>query len=218
MKSLKNIAQIVLERRSRLTHVIMPGDLTAQLGSEGMQEALRRNWIEPDYDTGALKVNGNLGVVQEMEAILEKECEVCHKEKCECDGKPEEKQESQQEVKAPATVSPRSFAMGHSHRLHEFAAPGSGQPDPANAPAVAPQTQPLVPPQNRADINRSSEHMVGEDVVVAEEGKTYQGKVQSKNPDGTYVLSFGQNKPGVTRHYRKEEIQSVRPGDTQLVK
>ena len=54
--------------------------------------------------------------------------------------------------------------------------------------------------------------MVGEDVVVADEGKTFQAKIQKTNPDGTYVLSFGANKPvNQTRFFKREEMQKLTP-------
>jgi hypothetical protein len=48
---------------------------------------------------------------------------------------------------------------------------------------------------------------IGDEVVVAEEGKPFTAVVQSKNEDGTYVLSFGQEKPRAVRPYAKEELR-----------
>ena len=87
----------------------------------------------------------------------------------------------------------------------------SGQPE-RPAATIQPNPQPNV------DANRNEDAMVGEDVIVASEGKSYQAKIKSRNTDGTYELSFGVNRPPENRRYRKEEIQRVQPGDVQLVK
>lgn len=50
---------------------------------------------------------------------------------------------------------------------------------------------------------------IGDEVVIADEGKPYTGVVQSKNEDGTYVLSFGQDKPRSVRPYAREELRKT---------
>lgn len=58
----------------------------------------------------------------------------------------------------------------------------------------------------------SDEVNVGDQVVVAADGKSYTASVQSKNANGAYTLSFGKDKPSTTRpEYRREEMQLVRP-------
>lgn len=205
MKSTKLIAAKLLERRHRMTHIVLPGDLQAQIGEDGMQIALRNTWITPDYDSGSLMVNSNLGIVQEMERIAEGDCDICGKD-CKCKDKDtDEKTDSKkpwESMPATAPSQAHGLAVSHSQRNLYDMAFGSGQP----AVPAAPQVQPNI------DSNRrSTDHMVGEDVVVAEEGKSYQAKVKAKHPDGTYELSFGQNRPASVRNYRKEEIQGVQP-------
>lgn len=200
----KEIASTLLERRSRLTHIIMPGDILGQLGPEGVQEALRRTWLESGYDTGALKVTGNMGLIADMERIAELTegvCPRCNNTTCKCTPEP-----------SADVTNGRRFALEHSNRLNEIAAFGTGQTDKPVAP---------ITPASRPDIeaNRSEDHFVGEDVIIAEEGKAYPGKVQSKNSDGTYKLSFGPNRPiNSSRAYRKEEMQKVEPNDVRLVR
>jgi len=210
MRSLQNIAKVVLERRGRMTHVVLPADLQSKLGPDGMAEALRRRWVEADYDSGALRVNSNLGVVTEVERYANSKCEVCGEEKCKCDPDSDGKT-AKQEAQAPVQNASRDYAMHHSDRLHEFAAPGSGQPDPEQAPAAAPAAPapaatPTVPTEPRNPNDQDSEHAVGESVMVAEDGKQYTAVVKSKESDGTYTLSFGAQRPPVQRRYRKEEL------------
>lgn len=65
--------------------------------------------------------------------------------------------------------------------------------------AEAVSTQPVYPNREDADV--------GAEVVVAENGKTYTAAVKAKNPDGTYTLSFGGDKPtNTTRTYKREEL------------
>lgn len=70
MKSTREVAEAVLARRSSLSPVVMSGDLTAELGREGLQDALAHGWIVPDYDSGFLKVTNLLAKVQEMETVV----------------------------------------------------------------------------------------------------------------------------------------------------
>jgi hypothetical protein len=214
MTSLKKIAATLLERRHRMTHVVLPGDLISQLGSEGMQEALRRTWLVPDMMSGSLTVNCNLGIVAQMEDAAKELCEDCKKEPCECKPAVKESQMSAWETMPPLDKVSRAFVVQHAERLHEFAAPGSGQGD---RPAPAPTAQPTSIQPNSANAVRpmtatnapAPDHNVGDGVIVAEEGKTYAGRVKARSPDGTYEISFGSTRPTVERRYRKEEMQTL---------
>jgi hypothetical protein len=124
MTSLKKIAATLLERRHRMTHVVLPGDLISQLGSEGMQEALRRTWLVPDMMSGSLTVNCNLGIVAQMEDAAKELCEDCKKEPCECKPAVKESQMSAWETMPPLDKVSRAFVVQHAERLHEFCGPG----------------------------------------------------------------------------------------------
>jgi len=189
------LAHKLLQFRSS-TSLMMPGQLTAEIGSDALQDALQRAWLVPNMETGFLALTDNGTLLNEMRELAE--------------SVPTEA------AKAPQNES-RMAAMGHSMRMHEFSllgysgssdsggAPGSGQPE--RSPTTTTQPAPMTPSQP------TSEYAVGEDVIVASEGKAYQAKVQSKNNDGTYRLSFGPNKPTQgDRTYRKEEIQRVDRG------
>ena len=70
MKSTREVAQAVLARRSSLSPIIMSGDLTAELGREGLQDALAHGWVIPDYESGFLKVSNQMATIQEMETVV----------------------------------------------------------------------------------------------------------------------------------------------------
>jgi hypothetical protein len=67
--------------------------------------------------------------------------------------------------------------------------------------------------QTSEGLFESDETQIGDEVTVAEDGKPFTAVVKSKNPDGTYVLSFGSDKPRAERPYKQEEIR--KNGDTQ---
>jgi len=96
-----------------------------------------------------------------------------------------------------------SFGTGLAPDVNSSSAPGSGQPP---RPAVAKS------PMDRPNLRATSDYAPNEDVVVrvAEEGnKAYQAKVANQMGDGTYKLTFGPNKPAISRNFRREEIQRL---------
>lgn len=107
-------------------------------------------------------------------------------------------------------VNSRADALQEMARLAEFAAPGSGQPDPqASSQGVQPDPKaPRLTPKTNP-TGSSSDYTVGEDVVIAQEGKTFQAKVSARNQDGTYSLTFGGLRPASNRNYRREEISRI---------
>jgi|SRR5271157_1182408 len=181
---------------SSTTSLLLPGALTSAIGSEGVQEALSRNWIRPDTDTGFLVLTDQQSIINDMRELS---------------GKAEE-------APPPPTPQPssesRRAVLAHSHRLHEDFGIG-----PVGGDSGAPQTgqparpaQPNVMPTTPAPNKPGQDYIVGEDVLVADEGKSYQAKVQAANPDGTYKLSFGPNRPSQQdRMFRREELQKVQP-------
>jgi hypothetical protein len=176
----------------------VPGPLIAEIGSEALQDALTLGWLRPDMETGFLCLTDQQTQLQAMRELADAK-----------EAAPEPKQES----------SSRAFAMNHSTRFHEafgvgltsgssMSAPGSGQS--REVEPMSPQTPTSMPNKPNSD------YMVGEDVVVADEGKSYQAKVQQKNPDGTYRLSFGPNRPTQQdRMFRREEMQKIQASGQQ---
>lgn len=53
---------------------------------------------------------------------------------------------------------------------------------------------------------------IGDEVVVAENGQTFQGIVQSKAADGKMKISFGGQKPPQEREYDATEVKMVGKG------
>lgn len=109
----------------------------------------------------------------------------------------------------------RSFAMGHSRRSLSEAfgvglSSGSSLPAPGSGQTRQPGAMP--PPEQPNMGNPGQDYTVGEDVIIADEGKSYQAKVSSRNPDGTYKLTFGPNRPlNQERTFRREELQRIQP-------
>lgn len=187
---------------SSTTSLMVPGALIAEIGHDALREALNLGWLRPSSDTGLLMLTDEQTQLHEMRALA-----------------------AAPEAAAPAPQvksASRGFAMGHSGRLREWfgtgldngqsgGAPGSGQPQRGVAQMTTPPSQFAKPGQDYA---------VGEDVMIADEGKSYQAKVQSKNPDGTYKLSFGPNRPvKQDRMFRREEMQRItqqKPGEVKV--
>lgn len=191
---------------SSTTSLLLPGALTSAIGGEGVQEALNRNWIRPDTDTGFLVLTDQQSLINDMRELATKA----------------------EEAPPPPPPQPssesRQYAMRHAHRLHEdfgigpvggdSGAFGTGQPA-KPASSANPNVLPTTPAPNKP----GSDYMVGEDVMVADEGKSYQAKVQAANPDGTYKLSFGPNRPTQqNRMFRREELQKIQPEREGTVK
>lgn len=208
MKTPKQIAETLLQLRQRMSHVVLAGELQAKIGPEGVQEALRRTWLCADMDFGNLAITGNLSVLSEMEDLANSECADCKKTECECDGAEKPKKDLKPWEKKPTDES-RRICLAHGQRtLNEWSAPGSGQPDPAvrsATPAPAPPAPPApAAPAPAAPVGE--EPAVGEDVMVAENGQQYSATIRSREPDGTYTLTFGGTRPTTERRYRKEEL------------
>lgn len=201
------LAKKILEFRNAVG-LLLPGNLVSQLGEDGLREALRRTWLEADTETGFLKISGRQAMIEEMLQESCGECQNCKKDPCEC---------CERCGHHPCTCETvanesRNLVTEHTkRRLYEYVnppGPGSGQPERGTGQIVQPQI----------DKTRSEEPVIGEDVVIADEGKSYQAKVASRNPDGSYKLSFGPNRPARERTFRKEEIQRVQPGDVSVSK
>ncbi len=180
---------------------MVPGQLCAELGEEAMRDALDRGWIEPNHDTGYLQLSEQAGRLQEMTHLAECVCEKCHKEPCECDKKEEAQQES----------SARGFIVQHAHRHESTYGLGANAPTSGAIGSGQPSRTPEQPQRQPMSANPQQDYMVGEDVVIADEGKSYQAKIAAKNQDGTYKLTFGPNRPVTQeRAYRREELQRIK--------
>jgi len=192
----QQIAKVLLDRRS-LNPVVMQGELNAKLGSDGMAEALRLRWVQPDYDTGHLQITNHQSTVNELRKLAQESA----------DPGP---------GRLPATGS-HDAAVSHSNRrLNEIASPATGKPAPSIAAEQPPAqpSSPTPPPPTAPGAPKEGQATIGDNVMVAEDGKTYQGKVQSLKPNGSYVVSFGNEKPIRPRDYKQEEVRLVQKAAT----
>lgn len=184
------------------TSLIAPGALIADLGADAVQDAISRGWLRPDLDTGNyLTVTNQQSQINEMRELA---------------SKPENKAQVQQE-----SVS-RSFVLSHSGRnLAEAFGVGMTSGASVSAPGSGQTRMPgtMQPPEQPGMGTPGQDYTVGEDVVIADEGKSYQAKISTKNPDGTYKLTFGPNRPlNQERAFRREEMQRIQPEREGTVK
>jgi hypothetical protein len=140
-KTKPEIAKAILERRNRMTHVIMPGEINAEIGPDGVREALDQRWLVPDTDSGFLCATNDLGKIEEMRALANM--------------KPEEYKV--EPILVPESHDATLLHTKRQRRINEIAAPMTGgqspgltavaQPNAAGAAAPAPSaTSPTPPP------------------------------------------------------------------------
>jgi hypothetical protein len=204
----KQLASKILQYRTS-SSLIVPGTLFVQIGSDAMKEALDRRWVEPDMDTGYLRLASSQSKIEEMQALAEGKCDNCKCDPCECCEKC-----GKHPCACPKSedLSTRNLMTAHTNRhvLEYTSPPGYASGQGERGAAVTPiNPQPLSAP-------RAVDPVIGEDVIIADEGKSYQAKIASKNQDGTFKLSFGPNRPAKDRFYRKEEFQRADPGNVQV--
>lgn len=189
-KTKPEIAKAILERRNRMTHVILPGEITAEIGPDGVAEALKQRWLVPDVEEGYLCVSRDLGVIAEMRKLAEM--------------KPE-----QYAPEALPVAESHDLAIGHTkRRLNEVAAPMTGAPSPGLASTGQPQApQAPQPPQGVP----GSDMPVGTKVTVARQGRSSSGVIEKLLPDGRFQVGFPEGeRPTGDPIFSKEEV-SVMP-------
>jgi hypothetical protein len=191
MKTTQEIAQTILDRRNRMNPVIMNGEMIASLGAEGMQEALQRRWLVPDTETGHLQVSNDLASVEELRTAA---------------GTPAPKQ-----VESVVVDETHNIALSHAHRnIDELLAPGTGHDNSAPfRPRIpnSPVASPAAPAAPAAAPGAAPAAGIGDEVLVAEGGKTYTGTIGAVGNDGKFKLTFGMEKPPVTRDYGQNEFK-----------
>lgn len=210
MKTLKEIATIILERRQRMNPTVMQGEMNAVLGEDGLGEAIARRWLVPNYESGYLQISPSGSIVEEMQALaaMPDPAPVV-------DNLSESRNLCQQHaIRGRAEIGEATF-------LSEIAAPATGRPSPGfvqaaapgtpTSPAPAPASPAAAPPPNSpSGAAAAANNAVGEDVAVVQGGKTYQGKVASVN-NGKYRLSFAGPERPQDREYASNEINRVQP-------
>lgn len=210
------IAKVILERRARMTHVIIPGEINSVIGADGVSEALRDRWLVPDTDSGYLCVTNEPHKVQEMIELA--------------GSKPEDALKA-----APILVTDsHDISLAHTKRRHlvqEIAAPGTGQPSPGLSsiaepqppmnpaqPPVAGTAAPVAPAAPAAPIAAGGGGggapglAVGSAVTVARQGVAANGVIEKLLPDGRYSIGYGadvRSKPPGDNVFSKDEMTLV---------
>jgi hypothetical protein len=106
-----------------------------------------------------------------------------------------------------------SSSAGPAAQLRAAAATDGFSGPPAFVDFNAPAPDTFAPYRRFESISpvvEAADPDVGDEVVVADQGKTYQASVAGRNADGSFKLSFsGAEKPGRDT-YRKEEMRVTR--------
>ncbi len=208
------IAKVIVTRQNRMSQAIMPGELQSDIGAEAMQEALNNRWIVPDVETGFLHVTTDFGTLAEIRKLAEEQ-EIIEAE-ARAKGAPAPIQESVVETtgypwQTHAFHESLGTHMQRRHSISEIAAPGTGNAAPPPSTSSRPVT-PMAPASHApppSPSNPSSGADIGDDVMVTENGKTFTGKIHSRDSGGNYQLTFGDQKPMANRPYKSNEVRLV---------
>lgn len=175
-----------------MTHVIIPGDIHAAIGADGVAEALNERWLVPDTDSGFLCATNDLAKVEQMRKLA--------------DIKPED-----YAVNTPPVAESHAVSLLHTKRhLNEIAAPMTGQPSPGLS-TVGQPVNPVVQGQGDGGFP------IGTSVAVSRQGVKATGMIEKLLPDGRYKLGFSpdqQTKPPGDDIFSKDEM-TVMPNDPQ---
>ncbi len=160
------------------TSLVAAPQLREKLGQAGYTEALRRCWIAGEPETGLIQITRRNDRLEAMRA------------------------------EAKSAPLPEAVAVGVPGRTYF----GEAAPMPINLVARPAEVSPTAPPVgNPSSSNPSTTPPganIGDQVTVAENGQTYSARIQAKQPDGKFKLSFGGTKP--TRDvYASNEMQVV---------
>lgn len=213
----KTIANILLSRQNARYSFVIDGATRVRLTPEGFEYAKQHGWIELDEETQAMRIclraNKMAEIKQFSEAATADAAQTlvptaaATKRDLALNHAADAYKLDQHEVvseSSPTTVE-RSAAGGEfviyercTAPCREFVLEYNPQPTPTNVP------QSMEP----AHATTPGDYNVGDAVIMAEDGKTFQATVQAKQPDGSLVLSFGGNKPAkIKPSYGKNELQ-----------
>lgn len=184
------VARKLHERRFRASPILTTGELLNLIGSDGVQEALLNRWVVPENESGMLMLNFNGGKLVELESACR-----CHCGKLDCACSPE-----------PIAESMSTMPMREAFAGFGLERPPTGGMTPT-AP-IMPRQQPAATP-TASTVTQNAAPQIGDDAMVAEQDKTFTGKVASVSQDGRYRLSFGGEKPSMDRDYGFNELRVV---------
>lgn len=197
------LAKLVLDSVNRLNPIIQPAKLQAKIGSEAMQEAVRRRWVMPDTETGYLHLTRKADVIAEMVKLAAQHTR--------------ESKEKLTEVPVASEEFPwqrqgidwyESMGQHLSRPVQEILTPGVG---PSNEQPMPTASAPAKPNSTAAGAGKVA---VGSNVTVAENGRVFNGVVQSCESDGTYSLSFSGAQPPQQKRYRPEDLNITQSSAT----
>jgi len=183
-----NVARKLHERRFRAAPIVTTGELLNLIGSAGMQEALLNRWIVPEPDSGMLMLNSNGGKMLELENACR--CK-CGKTDCACE--PEV-------IESSSTMPMREAFSGFG-----LERPPTASMTPTAAPMMPRAATPATP--TTTSDPKANAPQIGDEAMVAEQDKTFTGKVASISQDGRIRLSFGSEKPTMNRDYGFNEVR-----------
>jgi len=190
-KTTPEIAKAIIERRNRMTHVIMPGEITAEIGPDGVAEALQRRWLVPDTDDGYLCATNDLKAVEEMRQTAQM--------------KPEEFQG--QVIPVAESHDLLQLHARRSHALYEVAPPMTGATAPGLSIVAQPVTQPKPPPGVPDPTLR-----VGAQVFVGRGGKPAVGVIEKEITPDHFKVEFPpeqKDRPVGDNIYSRSELSTV---------
>jgi hypothetical protein len=183
-----SIARALDSRRHNASPLLVKSELLATIGSDGLSEALNNGWIVPDYESGYLAINTNLARLAELESACR--CKKCGKKDCKCADTKEK-----QCAAAPASLRENWSGIGLSR--------------PPTSLNGSSNFVPRSPTPSISSSEPQDKPRIGDDVTVADDGKSYVGKIASVSDDGRYRLSFAGDKPKMDREYNQNEVRSL---------
>jgi len=203
-KTKPEIAKAIIERRNRMTHIIMPGDINAAIGPDGVAEALKERWLVVDQESGCLSATNDLHKVEEMRKLAEMPPDSYRPESVQASGG-------------------HDLALQHTKRkiaINEVAPPATGQPSPGLTSIAQPNNvppQPHQPPPPSPAVAPSAggaqgPFTVGTPVTAARQGISANGVIEKLLPDGRYSVGYPATvtqKPPGDNIFSKEEISPV---------
>lgn len=189
--TLQAIALHLIPLRGR---ALNQASLREALGYDNLREALRRRWLQAD-EQGFLTVATMGNPSAELESLSAQGIEALRATlpptvskwanyfsgKTLLDGK------AALAFQIPDANSRQRFIQETGAKALEDGT--CALPEGQEAAAQAPVAWRAFMPAQEAQVDPAPG--IGDEVVVAEGGKTYTAAVQAKNPDGTYKLSFG---------------------------
>jgi hypothetical protein len=218
----KDIAQILLSRQNASYSFILDGATRTKLTHEGFQYAMQRGWIELDEATSCMRISMRAAKLEEIKLAATAEVgeplsspassltsvghDLAFGHATEI-----EKSTSSEVVSEHAKLTPPVVITPGNESWRQFI-PFEGAATASHDLLIEygpPTAQPPQPPQPATPTAAGKDDFeVGDPVIMAEDGKTYQATVQSKQADGSVVLSFGTDKPSkIKPSYARNEIQ-----------